>query len=113
MGVIGFNEIMRGLFHSKYFVAVFAKVFTRKRDKIGFGVGLHSEGGTCGNFEGDFHVVVFELFLRESGAERKGRSKLKEFADEVKFIGKVHDWDWFIGFWKESAYGGGKYQGTF
>ena len=91
MGVIGFNKVMGGLLDGKNFVAVFAKVFAWKRDKISFGVGLHSESGAGGNLKGDFHVIVFEVFLGESGAERKWRGEMKEFAEEVKFICGLHD----------------------
>jgi hypothetical protein len=38
---------------------------------------------------------------------------MKEFADEVKLICGLHDWDWFIRFWKECAFGSGICQGTF
>ncbi len=38
---------------------------------------------------------------------------MKEFADEVKFIGGLQGLDWFMGFWKECAFGIGKCQGTF
>jgi hypothetical protein len=96
MGVIGFNEVMRGLLDDNNFVAVFAKVFAGERDKIGFGVGLHSESGAGGNLKGDFHVIVFEVFFDERGAKRKWRGEMKEFADEVKFIGGLHGLDWLI-----------------
>ncbi len=75
MGVIGFNEVMRGLLDDNNFVAVFAKVFAGKRDKIGFGVGLRSESRAGGNLKGDFHAIVFEVFFGENGAERKGEVK--------------------------------------
>ena len=53
------------LFQGEYLVAVFAIVFAGKGDKIGFGIGLHSEVGTGGNLERDFHVVILEFLLSE------------------------------------------------
>lgn len=113
-GVVGFEKVLVLFFAGKDFVAIFAKVFARKGDETSFGIWLHSEIGTGGNLESDFHVISLKVLFGEMRLHREGIGKGKELVNEVKFLVRLHDMDRFIGFWKEYALDDvRKYQGSF
>ena len=88
--VIGLHKIVIVSVEGKDFITILAIFFAGEGNETGFGVGLHTEVGTGGNFEYDFHVVVFEVLLGKRGLERDGVVEVKELVKEVIFLIGVH-----------------------
>ena len=88
--VVGLYKIVIVSLKGEYFITIFAKVFAGERNQTGFRVGLHTQVGAGGDFEGNFHVVIFEILLGKRGLERDGAVEVKELVEEVNFFIGIH-----------------------
>lgn len=80
--VVGLDFIVILFSDSKDFITVLTKIFAWKRDEIGFGIGLHSEVWTGGNFKRYFHIVIFKFLFTELSLKRNRIPEIIELIDE-------------------------------